>query len=167
MQLIGGVCFLPLFVVPMSFCLYYLYRYLPETLGKETHEIVSEMLEKSNRGIEVIKKCCLLSPRILSATDNLRRNIRWTNSNTQSMHCLFTNSRKSPPSFEYMMSLFFTANRVNFSATKFGILYFVSNNNRSLTILCHNFCTNITNATTLFLSSHDMHFVCNSPTTIY
>jgi hypothetical protein len=42
-NLLGAYTFLPLFVVPSSFILYYLYRYLPETKGQEIYAIVEKL----------------------------------------------------------------------------------------------------------------------------
>ncbi|KAL7078466.1 hypothetical protein ACQ4LE_002672 [Meloidogyne hapla] len=48
--LIGPSVFVPLFVIPSILSLFYLWIYLPETKGKETHQIV-EMLKLNKQGI--------------------------------------------------------------------------------------------------------------------
>jgi len=35
--------FIPLFVLPGAFCLYYLWRYMPETANREIYDIVDEL----------------------------------------------------------------------------------------------------------------------------
>ncbi|GMR57443.1 hypothetical protein PMAYCL1PPCAC_27638 [Pristionchus mayeri] len=40
---IGSYCFLILYTIPSMFCLFYITRNLPETKGKEIHEIVNEL----------------------------------------------------------------------------------------------------------------------------
>ena len=48
-QLIGGFSFITLFVIPSIICMVLIYLYLPETLGRETHQIVASMLRKRNK----------------------------------------------------------------------------------------------------------------------
>uniref|UniRef100_A0A0K0EGF5 MFS domain-containing protein n=1 Tax=Strongyloides stercoralis TaxID=6248 RepID=A0A0K0EGF5_STRER len=47
-NIIGAYSFLPLFVIPSTIALIFIYYYLPETLGRETHDIVVEMTTKKN-----------------------------------------------------------------------------------------------------------------------
>ncbi|CEF60557.1 General substrate transporter family and Major facilitator superfamily domain, general substrate transporter and Major facilitator superfamily domain-containing protein [Strongyloides ratti] len=47
-NIIGAYSFLPLFVIPSTISLIFIYYYLPETLGRETHDIVVEMTSKKN-----------------------------------------------------------------------------------------------------------------------
>ncbi|GMR47526.1 hypothetical protein PMAYCL1PPCAC_17721, partial [Pristionchus mayeri] len=42
-EIIGGVCFIPIFIVPAFLILILLYFYLPETAGRETHDIIQEL----------------------------------------------------------------------------------------------------------------------------
>ncbi|KAK5965283.1 MFS domain-containing protein [Trichostrongylus colubriformis] len=42
-QKYGAIVFIPLFTVPSCVCLMFIYRYLPETKGKEIEEIIKEM----------------------------------------------------------------------------------------------------------------------------
>jgi MFS family permease len=48
-QLIGAYTLIPLFIIPSFLCLLYLYLRLPETLKKETHEIISAMCSHRQR----------------------------------------------------------------------------------------------------------------------
>ncbi|CAK5086998.1 unnamed protein product [Meloidogyne enterolobii] len=55
---IGVWCFLPLFIIPQSFCLIILWIFLPETRGREVHEIVGDLKkywEKSTTKVQLIK----------------------------------------------------------------------------------------------------------------
>uniref|UniRef100_A0AC34Q7L8 Major facilitator superfamily (MFS) profile domain-containing protein n=1 Tax=Panagrolaimus sp. JU765 TaxID=591449 RepID=A0AC34Q7L8_9BILA len=52
-HLIGAYTLLPLFIIPSFFCLLFLYHYLPETLKKETHEIISAMASHRARVVSV------------------------------------------------------------------------------------------------------------------
>uniref|UniRef100_A0AC35U7L8 MFS domain-containing protein n=1 Tax=Rhabditophanes sp. KR3021 TaxID=114890 RepID=A0AC35U7L8_9BILA len=47
-NIIGAYSFLPLFVLPCSLALLFIYLYLPETLGRETHDIIAEMGNKTH-----------------------------------------------------------------------------------------------------------------------
>jgi hypothetical protein len=40
---LDAYAFIPLFIIPSTFCLFYLYRQLPETKNKEIYEIVKEL----------------------------------------------------------------------------------------------------------------------------
>uniref|UniRef100_A0A914MT61 Uncharacterized protein n=2 Tax=Meloidogyne incognita TaxID=6306 RepID=A0A914MT61_MELIC len=44
---IGVWCFLPLFIIPQIFCLTILWIFLPETRGREVHEIVEDLKKSS------------------------------------------------------------------------------------------------------------------------
>nr|CAD2196236.1 unnamed protein product [Meloidogyne enterolobii] len=44
---IGVWCFLPLFIIPQIFCLTILWIFLPETRGREVHEIVDDLKKSS------------------------------------------------------------------------------------------------------------------------
>uniref|UniRef100_A0AC35GB49 Major facilitator superfamily (MFS) profile domain-containing protein n=1 Tax=Panagrolaimus sp. PS1159 TaxID=55785 RepID=A0AC35GB49_9BILA len=48
-QLIGAYTLIPLFIIPSFLCLLYLYLRLPETLNKESHEIISTMCSHHQR----------------------------------------------------------------------------------------------------------------------
>ncbi|GMR51290.1 hypothetical protein PMAYCL1PPCAC_21485, partial [Pristionchus mayeri] len=39
----GGLCFIPVFVIPCAVCIGILYVYLPETSGRETNDIVNDL----------------------------------------------------------------------------------------------------------------------------
>ncbi|KHN73396.1 Solute carrier family 2, facilitated glucose transporter member 10 [Toxocara canis] len=58
-QHIGAYTFLPLFIVPSVCALIYLYLYLPETRGRETHAIVASMRRKKLKDVE---SCCDFTP---------------------------------------------------------------------------------------------------------
>lgn len=45
----GAIVFIPLFTIPSCVCLIFIYLYLPETMGKEIHEIIEEMLRMANK----------------------------------------------------------------------------------------------------------------------
>uniref|UniRef100_A0A0N4ZB01 MFS domain-containing protein n=1 Tax=Parastrongyloides trichosuri TaxID=131310 RepID=A0A0N4ZB01_PARTI len=47
-NIIGAYSFLPLYVIPSTISLIFIYNYLPETLGRETHDIVVEMSSKKS-----------------------------------------------------------------------------------------------------------------------
>uniref|UniRef100_A0A0K0EX43 MFS domain-containing protein n=1 Tax=Strongyloides venezuelensis TaxID=75913 RepID=A0A0K0EX43_STRVS len=47
-NIIGAYSFLPLYVIPSTIALIFIYTYLPETLGRETHDIVVEMTSKTS-----------------------------------------------------------------------------------------------------------------------
>ncbi|CAD5215327.1 unnamed protein product [Bursaphelenchus xylophilus] len=61
-DLIGAYTMIPLFIVPSIICLVVIYLYLPETLGKETHEIV--------RGIRDRRKQSVVHSESSSGTDS-------------------------------------------------------------------------------------------------
>ncbi|KAF8363325.1 hypothetical protein PRIPAC_90248 [Pristionchus pacificus] len=42
-RLIGGACFILLFIVPSLFALVFIYRCMPESLGKQAHEVATEI----------------------------------------------------------------------------------------------------------------------------
>lgn len=67
--------FLPLFVLPNTFCVVYLIAYLPETRGREIHEIVEEL--KATCGIGLVKKLSTISAK--------RRNISKGGSNNDAI----------------------------------------------------------------------------------
>ncbi|PIO67222.1 hypothetical protein TELCIR_11038 [Teladorsagia circumcincta] len=51
---IGCLClqswaFIPLFIIPSTFSLIYLYFNMPETVGREVHEIVEELMSRTNK----------------------------------------------------------------------------------------------------------------------
>ncbi|CAK5088261.1 unnamed protein product [Meloidogyne enterolobii] len=55
---IGVWCFLPLFIIPQIFCLIILWIFLPETRGREVHEIVGDLKkywETSTTKVQLIK----------------------------------------------------------------------------------------------------------------
>lgn len=43
LQAIGAVCFLPIYIIPCSLALAYVYVFLPETKGRNTVDIMSEL----------------------------------------------------------------------------------------------------------------------------
>uniref|UniRef100_A0A7E4VQ82 MFS domain-containing protein n=1 Tax=Panagrellus redivivus TaxID=6233 RepID=A0A7E4VQ82_PANRE len=47
-KLISAWSFIPLFIIPSILALTYLYRNLPETKGREIHDIVAEMIQNEN-----------------------------------------------------------------------------------------------------------------------
>ncbi|TMS35849.1 hypothetical protein L596_003152 [Steinernema carpocapsae] len=51
-DIIGAYTLIPLFIIPSCLCLVFIYFYLPETLGRETHEIVASMRRKRMRDVE-------------------------------------------------------------------------------------------------------------------
>ncbi|KAI1701613.1 sugar transporter domain-containing protein [Ditylenchus destructor] len=51
--------FVPLFIIPNAFCVVYLVAYLPETRGREIHEIVEEL--KRTCGVNLVKKLSQIS----------------------------------------------------------------------------------------------------------
>ncbi|CAI4224280.1 unnamed protein product [Auanema sp. JU1783] len=46
---IGGLSFILVFVIPSTFSLIYLYLYLPETRGRQTHQIIASMMRKNKK----------------------------------------------------------------------------------------------------------------------
>ncbi|KAK6037796.1 hypothetical protein COOONC_24699 [Cooperia oncophora] len=41
--------FIPLFIIPSIFSLIYLYFNMPETVGREVHDIVEELMARTNK----------------------------------------------------------------------------------------------------------------------
>ncbi|KAK6747224.1 hypothetical protein RB195_000440 [Necator americanus] len=46
---IGAVCFVPIYIVPCSLALIYVYLYLPETQGRDTLDIVQELKSRAEK----------------------------------------------------------------------------------------------------------------------
>lgn len=47
--LLQSWAFIPLFIVPSSLSLIYLYFNMPETVGREVHDIVEELMARTNK----------------------------------------------------------------------------------------------------------------------
>ncbi|GMR36191.1 hypothetical protein PMAYCL1PPCAC_06386 [Pristionchus mayeri] len=45
----GALSFLPLLVIPSCLCLIFLFIYLPETRGREVHDVVDQLMERHNK----------------------------------------------------------------------------------------------------------------------
>ncbi|GMR47028.1 hypothetical protein PMAYCL1PPCAC_17224, partial [Pristionchus mayeri] len=46
----GVLSFLPLLVIPSIVCLLFLFLFLPETRGREVHDVVDELIEQHKSG---------------------------------------------------------------------------------------------------------------------